>query len=414
MSARRRLSRILKRAFLVLLGVAAVVAVVLASLPQRPRVDVVSVRRDDLRVLVEGDGKTRVQDRYVITSPLYGNLARIELEPGDDVQAGDVLARISPLEAPLLDQRSRAELEARVKAAEAARRQAQAAIDRATAAAEFADKEQTRARELAAQGALSAQAVDQTELEARHAIKAVESARFGARVAQHELEMAKAALGRYRDPRDKRSRGNEGQAEEAEQQLLVESPVQGRVLKIMRESEGVVNPGEPLLELGDPSALEIVVDVLTEDAVEIEVGDPVRIDRWGGDDPLRGTVRLIEPQAFTKVSALGVDEQRVNVVVALEDAPEVWKRLGDAYRVEADITVWEGENVLVVPAGALHRIGRSWGAFVVDAGVVREVEVEIGRRGGLDVEVVEGLQEGDRVIVHPSDAIADGVEVTLR
>jgi HlyD family secretion protein len=402
--------KIFKRILMVVLGLAIVAALVVASLPKPPEVDVAEVSRGDLRVTVDGDGKTRVQDRYVIAAPLYGNLARIELEPGDDVETGSVLARISPLDAPLLDRRSKAELEARVKAAQASRLQADAAIERAKAARDFAEKDRDRVRALAKDGNLPEQALDAAELEARNAIKTLESARFGARVAKHELEMAEAALGRLTDKGSKKG-GDDGGPDD---QMVLTAPVDGRVLKVIRESEGVVNQGEPLLEVGNASALEIVVDVLTQDAVEIEIGDPVVIERWGGENPLNGKVRLVEPSAFTKISALGVEEQRVNVVISIEESPEVWRRLGDGFRVEVSIEVWEGTGLLKIPAGSLHRMAGHWAVFVVEDGVVEERKVEIGRRSGLEVEVVEGLEAGDEVVVHPGDKIADGKKVAIR
>ena len=339
--------KIFKRILMVVFGLAIVAALVVASMPKPPEVDVAEVVRGDLRVTVDGDGKTRVQDHYVIAAPLYGNLARIELEPGDDVETGAILARISPLEAPLLDRRSRAELEARVKAAQASRLQADAAIERAKAARDFAVKDRDRARQLAQDGNLPEQALDAAELEARNAGKSLDSARFGARVAKHELEMAKAALGRLSGK--KSDKDSKAAPADVGDQMVLTAPVNGRVLRLIRESEGVVNPGEPLLEIGEPSALEIVVDVLTEDAVEIEVGDPVVIERWGGANPLHGKVRLVEPSAFTKISALGVEEQRVNVVISIEESPDVWRRLGDGFRVEVSIEVWEGTELLKIP-----------------------------------------------------------------
>lgn len=389
----------------VLAGVAA--AVVFAAMPKPEPVDVATVRRGTLTVEVEGDGRTRVQDRYVVAAPLYGNLARVELAAGDDVEPEAVLARVTPLAPPLLDTRSKTELEARVRAADAARKQAKSAIGRAKSAAEFAKRELERAEQLAGTGALSEQELDAARENARSAANAHESTIFGERVARYQAEVARAARGRA-DRSASPDGGGEGEAME------IRSPTAGRVLRVLRESEGVVNPGTPILELGDPSALEIVVDVLTEDAVEIAVGDEVRIERWGGDEPLQGQVRRVEPSAFTKISALGVEEQRVNVLIDLADPPESVASVGDGYRVEVAITVWSADDALIVPVSALHRRAQQWAAFVVDAESVREVDVTIGRRSGFDVQVLDGLDEDDVVVVHPSDSVRDGASVTPR
>lgn len=412
--------RLLKRILLILLGVAVIGAIVYATLPKPVEVDVAEVERGSMTVRVEGDGQTRVRDRYEITSPLYGNLARIELDPGDDVEAGTVLARITPLEPPLLDARSSAELEARAKAAAASKAQSEAAVARAESSLDFAQRDLDRIRTLAAQGTLSQAELEQAELEAKQAAKALESARFGVRVARYELEMAKAAVGRVEDGRKgEKKKGKKPEAKDGEAELgpglEIKAPLDGRILRIFREHEGVVNPGESLLELGDPSNLEIVVDVLTEDAVEIRPGAPVVIERWGGDERLHGRVRLVEPSAYTKLSALGVEEQRVNVIVDITEPPGQWEGLGDGYRVEVGITTWQDDDVIKVPAGALHRHGDRWATFVLeDEGVVREQTVEVGRRSGLEVEIVEGLEPGQTVIVYPSDRVFDGVEAVPR
>jgi HlyD family secretion protein len=390
-----------KRALLVLLGLGIVAAIVLASLPKPVDVDTTEVTVGTLRVTVDAEGRTRVRDRYVIVAPLYGNLARIELDPGDDVEVGDILARVTPLEPALLDPRARAELEARVRRAEAARRQADAAVERAKETAEFAARDLERNRELARAGALPRLTLEESELEAKRSQSTLESARFGARVARYEVEMAQAALGRAKDKTTVES-------------MQITAPVEARVLRVFRESEGVVSAGEALLELGEPHALEVVVDVLTPDAVEIHPADTVTLTRWGGTVPLHGRVRRVEPSAFTKVSALGVEEQRVNVIIDLLDEYEVWSRLGDNFRVETAIQVWEGTDVTLVPAGALHRRGEGWGVFVLDGEHARERSVEIGRRSGLQVQVLSGLEPSETVIVHPSDRVADGVRVRPR
>ena len=284
--------------------------------------------------------------------------------------------------------------------ARAAQRQARASVSRAEAAAEQATRDRERQESLLARGGVSAQAAEQAIFESRARGEELTSARFGVRVADYEVRMAQAALGRYDST--------------ADDQMEVPAPIDGRVLRVLQESEGVVQPGAPLLEVGDPAALEIVVDVLTADAVSIRAGAPVHIERWGGDEALDGRVKRIEPSAFTKVSALGVEEQRVNVVIGIESPRETWEALGDGYRVETRIRIWRDEDVLRVPTSALFRTGEGWAVYVVRDHTAELRVVTIGRQTGLLASVEDGLDEGERVIVHPSDQIADGVKVELR
>jgi HlyD family secretion protein len=268
---------------------------------------------------------------------------------------------------------------------------------------EFAEGEARRVAQLAASGGASAQAVERAQMERRTAREELTSLEFGARVADHQVQIARAALGRL---------SARATAEEAEQ-MDVSSPVDGIVLRVAQESEGVVQVGAPLMELGDPAALEIVVDVLTSDAVRIERGAHVEIDRWGGE-LLQGHVRLIEPSAFTRTSALGVEEQRVNVLVDLDSPREEWISLGDGYRVEARVVVWEAEDVVIVPASAVFRRGEGSAVFVIEGDHARLTPIEVGHGNGLDTEVVSGLDEGATVIVHPGDTVDDGVLVAPR
>jgi HlyD family secretion protein len=397
-SLRKWARRVATAAFLT----AVVVMLVLAWMPAPVTVDVAVARRADLRVTVDEDGRTRVKDRFVVGAPLTANVARIELHPGDAVREGDVLARLVPLAPPLLDARSRAEAEGRVGATQAQLRQTSSSIERARAALELAEREATRHRQLAAQGAVPSQMVDRTEIDLRTRREELASAQFAARVARHEVEVAQAALGRF---------GARGATDE---QMDVRAPVDGVVLRVLQESGGAMQAGAPLLELGDPAALEIAVDVLTSDAVRIPVGARVELDRWGGEQALVGHVRRVEPSAFTRVSALGVEEQRVNVLIDLDSPREEWTELGDGFRVEAHIVVLEVEGALAVPATAVFRHGAGWAVYRVVGDRAVRTELEVGARTGTDVEVRAGLEEGDAVIVHPSDRVADGVEVERR
>lgn len=389
----------------VFLAAAAVAVAALAWLVFRPapiRVDVGAVRRGDLQVTVDEEGETRVRERYVVAAPTTGRVLRIALDEGDSVKAGALVARI---QAAPLDPRDRAAAEARLEAAEANHQAADARVSLAKATAAQARRSARRADELRKSGTLSAEAHEEAHLELTRAKQETEAARFAADAATHEVDAARAALiaayegsaaGKHED--DCRSVPC----------VDVRAPVSGEVLRVREESERIVTAGTPLIEIGDPKTLEIVVDVLSKDAVRIHPGAPVQVEDWGGGHALRARVRRVEPSAFTKISALGVEEQRVNVIADFVDPPT---GLGDGYRLEARIVVWQGSDVLQVPTGALFRTGNAWSVFVVEGGVARRRGVEIGHRGSAAAEVVKGLQEGDAVILHPSDRLRDGSRV---
>ena len=341
-----------------------------------------------LQVTVDEEGETRVRDRYIVAAPVAGRVARITLREGDSVRAGTVLARMSPTP---LDPRSRNEAAARLDAAEDAQRAASAAVAQARVAHEQAHRAWARAQQLAADKSISPADREQAELEEALRARELESADFRAQAAAHDTEVARAALA-------------------AGQELVIRAPVAARVLRVREPSERVVTAGTPLLELGDPTRLEIVADFLSTDAVNVARGAPLLVEGWGGK-PLRGRVRLVEPSAFTKVSALGVEEQRVNVIGDFVDPPGT---LGDRYRLEIRIILWQGDSVLTVPASALFRHGEGWRLFVVEHGRARQRDVVVGHRTSFDAEIVRGLATGEIVIRHPSDRIADGVRVAER
>lgn len=399
---RRNLLRWTKR-LLGLLFLGAVIALlVFAWMPKPVPVELSTATRGTLRVTVDEDGRTRVKDRYIVSMPLTGNAARIELDPGDRVERGDILARVVPLASPLLDERTRQTSQAQVAAATASERQAAAQIERARTALEFAERELERQKKLFERGATSEEALDQATLEAQIRKADLASAKFAARVARYEVEMAQAALGRV---------SGLGGAED--EQMIVPSPIEGMVLKVLQKSEGVLQAGSPLLELGDPSALEIVVDLLTSDAIRVNPGAKTSIERWGGE-PLEGRVRLVEPSAFTRISSLGVEEQRVNTIIELTSPRDKWKSLRDGYRVETRIVVWEKDGVLTVPGSAVFRHGDGWAVFAVKDGIAKLTPVEVGERNSLEVQVLAHLEEGARVVAHPSDRVEDGVQVAAR
>ncbi len=364
--------------------------------------DLATVERGALLVTVEDEGETRVRDRFVISAPVAGQTLRIEREPGDPVKRGATLATLLPAAPVLLDARSRAEAEAAVASAEAVLGRAKAEKRRAEATLALARSELERHRELARQRIVSQQALEAKETEARAAEEALRAAAFAEASADHQLEMARARLLHATGgPR-------------AGQAIVLRSPIDGVIFKRYRESEAVVPAGEPLLELGDPRRLEIVSDLLSTDAVRVKPGAPVLIEQWGGDRTLRGRVRVVEPSGFMKVSALGVEEQRVNVIVDFEDPEDAWTALGDGYRVEVRIVIWQGEDVLKVPTSSLLRQGDAWAVFAVQGGRARLRTVGIGRRNGLEAQVLAGLDKGDQVVVHPSDNLRDGSRITRR
>lgn len=394
--------RIVKRVVLMiaLLGVGA--GVVVAVMPKPIVVETAKVTRGQLVVTIDEDGTSRVRDRYVVSAPLAGNLARIDLDTGDEVKQGQILARVLPARSPLLDTRTRSEAEARVSAALAGLKQADAQIERAKAASEYAAQEAKDTAQLVKSSALSPHELTRAKLEERSAQAELTSAEFSAKVARHQLSMAQAALGRL----------DQGEGEGGEQ-FEVTSPSAGRILKVMQQSEGVVQPGSPLMEIGDPKALEVAVDVLTSDAVHVRAGAPVTLVNWGGA-PLAGSVRLIEPSAFTRVSALGVEEQRVNAIIEMTSPYEDWKPLGDGYRVEAKVEVYRNKNATQIPWSALFRVGDEWAVFLHDGDAARQKKVEVGRRNDQNAEILSGLEPGQSVIIHPSDKITDGSQVTLQ
>lgn len=362
--------------------------------------DFASVQRGALHVTVNEEGRTRVRDRYVVSAPVPGRMRRIELEPGDPVVARKtIIAQFEPSAPALLDVRTRAELEARVMAAESAVGGARAERERLRAERAFAESELKRARQLQAEKVISARELDVAERQAQTVERAVQSADFAVRTAEYQLQQARASL------MPSRSGGG---------LIPLFSPVDGVVLRRLQESEAVVPTGQALLEIGNVGDLEIVADLLSSAAVRVRAGQPVVIEQWGGDKPLRGRVRRVEPSGFTKISALGVEEQRVNTIVDFEDDADSRPAIGDGYRVEVRIIVSSRENVLKVPVSSLVRSGSDWALYVVDNDHASRRVVQLGERNSLEAEVTGGLSGSERIIVFPSDAITDGVKVTAR
>jgi len=394
-----------KRIVAWVVGLAVVGLIAWALRPRPVAADFAAVERGPLRVTVDEEGETRVRHRYMVSAPVAGRVLRIELEPGDDVRANDtVVAILEPAPPTPLDARSRAEAEARVLAAEAAVQRSRAERDQAAAELRFARTDLERYRKLADDEVVSRERLDVARLDVERREEALKAADSSIAGAEQDLAAARARLLEIDAPAS-----SDGAAPRA-----VLSPVDGVVLRRLRESEAVVPVGEPLVEIGNPDQLEIVSDLLSTDAVKARAGNPVVIEQWGGGEPLNGTVRRVEPYGFTKFSALGVEEQRVNVIVDFDDPREAWRALGDGYRVEVRIVVWEDDDVLKVPTSSLFRHGEDWAAYAVEGGRAVLRVVRIGRRDGLAAQVLDGLAAGESVIVHPSDAIEDGVAVVER
>ncbi len=381
-------------------GVILVAMILVGLWPQPVPVEVAAVRRGPLRVTVDEEGMTRVQHRYVITAPVAGQLRRIDWKAGAPVEAGrTVLAVIETGAADFLDARLQAQAEARVRAAEAAEESAAAQVRRAQATKRLAATEQERARALREAGAISAQEFDLAQWRSESAAQELRAAEFARRVAEFEAEQARALVARP-------------QSGGSVEPLVVTSPVSGRILRVMQESARVVPAGFPLLEVGDPTDLEVRIEVLSRDGVAIRPGAPVWLEQWGGPEPLAARVRLVEPAAFTKISALGVEEQRVYVVADFVDPVEKRPTLGDSYRVEARVVVWERDDALQAPAGALFQRAGGWRLFVIAGGRVQVRTVEVGRSNGVQSEILGGVREGEQVVMYPGDKVRDGARVT--
>ena len=428
------------KAFVLLVAAAIAGGLVFAFIPRPLQVDLVKVDRGTVRVTVDEDGKTRIREKYVVSAPLNGRILRINLDPGDQVEAGKtLLTMIEPRDPDLLDARSVAQAEARVKGAEATLRQVEPELEMARANQGYAEAEVARVRKAFKGAGVSQSDLETAELLYRQRSEELRSRKLAEEIARFELEQAQAALMRSRPHADETPApksadssivppaptgngnapaGADGASDPADHNngwnFPIYSPITGRVLRVLQESSAVVTPGTSLVELGDPLDLEVEIDVLSRDAVKIHPGDTVYLEHWGGVKPLVGRVRVVEPSGFTKISTLGVEEQRVWVIVDLVDPPEKRTTLGDGFRVEARIVIDEANNVLRIPTSSLFRAGEDPAVFLVKDGVAHVQKVEVGRQNGIEAEITKGLSEGDEVVLHPSDQIEDGTKVKQR
>lgn len=364
--------------------------------PEAVQVEMTQVTEGPLQVTVNNQGQVRVRDRYVIAAPVAGDLQRIGLRQGDAVKQGQVVAVLDPVP---LDARQRQETVARLEAARALAREAAARVQRATAETQLAASELKRVRQLVADNFMSPQALEKAEIAERSTRVELDAARLRQQAAQADVKAAEAALSAADAPAGTR------------RPIQLSAPVDGYVLQLEERSGRTVAPGTPLVTIGDPSRYEIVVDVLSTDAVRIASGAPILLEGWGGGRTLQARVRLVEPVAFTKISALGVEEQRVNVI---GDPVDPLGPLGDGYRVEARVVIWSADKVTKVPGSSLYRVGNSWRVFVVQDGRLREQEVEVGQRNQDEAQVLKGLQPGELIVRFPSNELKDGVRVEER
>ena len=400
-----------KRGSILLIVAALIAAAVWASQPQPVLVDVETVTNGPIEVTINEDGKTRIKEKYIVSTPVAGRLQRIEFREGDSVEVGStVIASIQPGNPSLLDARTVAQANARVLAAEAAvsradARHKQSVIDFKQLESEYEDAERLFQSE-----AISQTKYDKAYSNYKSSEEQVKAAKFDHEIAKFELELAKSALLHVLPEKQEDSKTTNGMIDFFE----IRSPINGVVLRVLQESSTMVTPGTPIMELGDAGDLEIVVDLLSSDAVKVGPGTRVRIEQWGGDQPLTGVVRLVEPSAFLKISALGVEEQRVNVVVDFEMPDDQSGRIGDGYRVEARMVTEQNDSALKVKTSALFREQNRWAVFVLENQVAKLTFVELGLRNDQEAEVLKGLAKGQQVILHPGDALVDGAPAAER
>ncbi|MCB1759432.1 MAG: HlyD family efflux transporter periplasmic adaptor subunit [Gammaproteobacteria bacterium] len=389
-----------------LLGLALAASLIWAFIPKPIAVDMMTMQLGEMTVTVDEEGETRVRNVFVLSAPINGRALRIDAEVGDEVLAEQTrIAEIEPIDPTLLDPRSEAQARADIRAAEANLILAEASVKEARVELNFALSELRRARSLRADAVMSERELEAAERTYQTRQAALETANANRQARQAELERARALL---ISPAESRLLSKECPC------VPIRSPVDGRILRILHKSEGVVSAGEALVEIGDPADLEIVADLLSSDAVNVEPGQRVIVDNWGGDSELEGRVRRVEPFGFTKVSALGIEEQRVNVIIDFVTPREQWSRIAHGFQVDARIVLWEGKNVLKLPLTALFRDHNDWAVFVDENGVAKKRNVKLGRRTGLETEVLAGVSQGERVVVHPSDKISDGVVIEAR
>jgi HlyD family secretion protein len=394
-----------RKLFVIIIIAVVVLATAYGFFPKAVDVDLADVTRGPLHVTIEEEGRTRLKDRFVITAPTAGYLERVTIKVGDSVKKGQDVIVLEPLRSPVLDPRSRAEATATITAAQAALNAAIAKEAAAAADADYMEKRLERLKNLYAKGSIAKDQFDQIEAETKKARAIQRSAKAAVEVSRSDRERAKALLHNFTSDKQTASHNK----------VYVSSPVSGNIIRIYKESEGAVNVGEPLMEIGNSQSLEIRVEVLSSDAVKIKKGTTVFFKRWGGEGTLEGVVQVVEPSGFTKISSLGVEEQRVLVIADITSPVEMWRALGDGYRLETHFVIWEGKDVLQVPTNSLFRVGKEdWAVFVAEKGKASQRIVKIGQRNGLAAEIISGVREKEKVIAHPDDSVSNGARIHER
>ena len=388
-------------------ALAVIGSLIFALLPEKIKVDMISVSKGDLLITMDGEGTTRIHDIYTVSAPMDGRITRIEIEPGDLVTAGETtIANMYPANPIFLDKRTETQAKADVEGAKAALSLANSRVKQTKAQLEFDLAEYKRAEVLFKDNNVSKAGLERAELQLKTLRAELETAQSNKQVMVSRLEAAKARL--LQPDKDELANNDEGC------QIYIHSPVDGRVLRILHKSEGIVPIGTSLVEIGDPADLEVNIEMLSTNAVKVQVGNPALIKRWGGDQDINARVKVIEPSGYTKISALGVEEQRVNVILSFTDPREKWSALGDAFRVEAAIIIDQANDVIKVPLSALFRHNEIWSVFKVVEGTVELQAVNVGRRNDQYAEILSGLNVNDQIITHPGNSIDEGVKVETR
>jgi HlyD family secretion protein len=386
--------------WLALAGAAAISIGVLMR-PAAVPVDVAAVVRGPLQLVIEEEGVTRLSRRFVVAAPVSGRVRRIDLRPGDAVARGASIAAIDPAPPAPVDARTQAGAEARVRSAEAAAGRARVEQQRAVIERQRAAEDLARVSALFATGVGTRESIEIATTRLSVAEQSISAADFAVRAADFEIAQARAVL-------------ISGESARQGQPVVVRAPIAGLLLRRVHESEAVVAAGTPLVEIGTLDDLEVVSDLLTTDAVKVRPGAPVYLDRWGGDEVLPGIVDRVEPAGFVKISALGVEEQRVNVVVRFSRTTDAPVPLGDGFRVGLRIVIWEHPDVLQIPTSSVFRRGAGWATFVVTGGRLVTRPVVLGPRSDRHVQVIEGVSAGETVVLYPGESLAEGVRVTGR
>ena len=400
------IQRTAKNVLKIFLALFALGLMIFAFLPERVKVDMVTVEKGELLVTLEGEGKTRIHDIYVVSTPIEGRINRINIEPNDIVSAGKtIIANMYPANPSFLDKRSETQAKADVEGARAALSLASSRVKQAQAQLDYELTDFKRTKALFQKKSISEAQLESAELRIKTLKSELETTLSNKQLMLSRLNASKATL---LQPEDTNTENDE------DCHICIHSPVDGRVLRILHKSESIVPVGTKLVEIGDPSNLEIIIEMLSTNAVRVRVGDQAMIKRWGGEEDLHARVRVIEPSGFTKVSALGVEEQRVNVILDFTDPADKWLALGNAYRVEAAIIIDQAKEIIRTPLSTLFRHNEVWSVFKVIDGVASLQTVEIGLRNDRFAEVTQGLAVGDQLIMHPGNAVNEGVKVEQR